>query len=271
LAVVALALYQPPRPAAGCTDIDVLDVGQGLAVVVTTLRHAVVFDTGPAYRSGSSAADATLLPFLGYRGIRRIDKLVVSHADLDHSGGVATIRENVDVLDVLAGESLPGLEPAARSCVAGDSWHYDGVQFDFLHPSTELRHQGNDASCVLMIKTGAHRVLLTGDIERPAEEELIRDGRIPTVDAVIVPHHGSRTSSSLPFVRALSPSLAIVSASYGNRWGFPKQDVVARWQSTGAQVLATSTSGAIGLRLCAAGGLVSVTRQRAMQRRIWHE
>ncbi|MDH3553845.1 MAG: DNA internalization-related competence protein ComEC/Rec2, partial [Gammaproteobacteria bacterium] len=271
LAVVALALYQPPRPAAGCADIDVLDIGQGLAVVVTTRRHAVVFDTGPAYRGGGSAAATSLLPFLGYRSINRIDKLVISHADLDHAGGVAAIRANVDVLDILTGEPLPGLESAARRCVAGDSWRYDGVQFDFVHPSTELKYQGNDASCILMISSGEHRLLLTGDIEGPVEEELLRNGSISKVDAVIVPHHGSRTSSSLPFVRALSPSLAIVSASYGNRWGFPKQDVVARWQAVGARVLATSTSGAIGMRLCAAGGLVSVTRQRATQRRIWHE
>ena len=271
VAVIALVLYQPPRPPPACADIDVLDVGQGLAIVATTRRHAVVFDTGPAYRGGSSAADTVLLPFLAHRGIDKIDKLVVSHADLDHAGGVTGITAGVDVLDVRVGEPLAGIESAARRCVAGDAWRYDGVEFYFVHPSTAWTHEGNDASCVLVIETGGHRLLLTGDIERPVEEELVRKARVSLVDAVIVPHHGSKTSSSLAFVRALSPSLAIVSASYGNRWGLPKADIVARWEAVGAELVNTSTSGAIGMRLCAKGGVVSLVKQRAMQRRIWHE
>ena len=269
--LLALLLYQPPRPPDACADIDVLDVGQGLAIVVRTRRHVVLFDTGPAFRGGSSAAQTVVLPFLASRGVGHIDKLVVSHADLDHSGGVADIDAAVDLADVRVGEFLGVTEPNSRACVAGDGWRYDGIAFEFIHPQSDSRHEGNDASCVLMIAAGAHRVLLTGDIERPVEDELVRNGLLPTVEAVVVPHHGSRTSSSLPFVRALSPSLAVVSASYGNRWGFPKADIVQRWQAAGAVVHVTATSGLVGMRLCEAGGVVSLTHHRALRRRIWHE
>ena len=271
VALVALLLYQPPRPRDSCADIDVLDVGQGLAIVVRTSRHVVIFDTGPVFRSGSSAAETVVLPFLASRGISRVDKLVVSHADLDHSGGVTAIKSAIDVADVRLGEALPGSEPTSRACVSGDGWHYDGIEFYFMHPPLASDYEGNDASCVLLIAAGIHRVLLTGDIERPVEEALVRDRILPTVDAVIVPHHGSRTSSSLPFVRALSPSIAIISASFGNRWGFPKKDIVERWQAAGGMVHVTATSGAVGMRLCDEGGLVSLTRHRALRRRIWHE
>jgi len=271
LGLIALLMYQPPRPPDSCADIDVLDVGQGLAIVVTTRRHVVLFDTGPAFRGGSSAADTVVLPFLASRGVEHIDKLVVSHADLDHSGGVADIDAAFDLADVRVGEALGVAEAVSRACVSGDGWRYDGIEFEFIHPQTDSRHDGNDASCVLMIAAGAHRVLLTGDIERPVEDELVRNGALAAVDALIVPHHGSRTSSSLPFVRALTPSLAIVSAGYGNRWGFPKNDVVERWQAAGATVHATATSGAVHMRLCEVGGVVSLTRHRALRRRIWHE
>lgn len=271
VAVVALVMYQPPRPPTSCADIDVLDVGQGLAVITTTRRHVVVFDTGPAFRSGGNAADSVVIPFLASRGIDRVDKLVVSHADLDHAGGAASIIANVEVVDTRVTEPTPGLESVEHRCIAGDGWRYDGVTFYFIHPAADLRHEGNNASCVLMIEIGAYRVLLSGDIERAVEVELVRDGAIPVVDVVVVPHHGSRTSSSLRFVRASQPSLAIVSASFGNRWGFPKQDVVRRWHAAGAQVLTTATSGAISMRLCKDGGVVSLTRQRAKRRRIWHE
>jgi competence protein ComEC len=172
---------------------------------------------------------------------------------------------------VRVGEALGVAEAVSRACVSGDGWRYDGIEFEFIHPQTDSRHDGNDASCVLMIAAGAHRVLLTGDIERPVEDELVRNGALAAVDALIVPHHGSRTSSSLPFVRALNPSLAIVPAGYGNRWGFPKKEIVERWQAAGATVHATSTSGAVHMRLCEVGGVVSLTRHRELRRRIWHE
>jgi competence protein ComEC len=269
--IAALVMHEPHGPQDGCVDIDVLDVGQGLAIVAATRRHTVVFDTGPAFRGGRTAADTVVIPFLKFRGIDRIDALIVSHADLDHAGGVGPITSTIEVARLLTGEPLSISEAGARKCVAGDGDRHDGIDFYFIHPGRGSAYAGNDASCVLIIQSGSRRVMLTGDIERRVEEELVSARAIPSVDAVVVPHHGSRTSSSAPFVNALRPSLAIVSAGHDNRWGFPKQDVVSRWQAVGAEVLSTSTSGAISLRLCRGSGIVSVRQQRQASRRIWHE
>jgi competence protein ComEC len=269
LGVLALMLYQPPRPGAGCALVDVLDVGQGLAIVVRTREYALLYDTGPAYRGGGSSAETVVLPYLTSLGLQRIDTLMISHSDLDHAGGVGVILSGVEVGTVLVGEQLPGT--SSRICHAGQQWRWNGVEFKIIHPTPESRHDGNDASCVLQIETGAHRLLVTGDIERRAEEELARRAGLSSVAAVIVPHHGSQTSSSAPFTLALRPTWAIVSAGYGNRWGFPKQQVVDRWQMAGATVLDTASSGAVTIHMCADSGIAPPVRHRLEHRRIWHE
>lgn len=271
IAAIALLLHVPTRLPSACANIDVLDVGQGLAIVVQTRRHTVVFDTGPAFRGGGNAARSVVLPFLTARGLNRVDKLVVSHADLDHAGGVETLLAAVNVLDMRVGEPLPGEHRFSDECVAGHSWRYDGIRFEFLHPRAGSVRVGNDSSCVLLVTAGRYRALLTGDIEQPVEDELVRSGTLQAVDVVVVPHHGSRTSSSVPFVYALRPTVAIVSAGFGNRWGFPKQEVVERWQAAGTEVFTTATAGAVGLRLCEEGGVTELSRQRVSQRRIWHD
>jgi competence protein ComEC len=270
LAAFAVILYEPPRPAAGCATVDVLDVGQGLAISVGTRSRTLLFDAGPAFRGGGDAAESVVLPFLTGRGVNRLDELVVSHADLDHAGGVTSLVRALPVATQRVGETLGGLTTAQR-CVAGESWRVDGIDFEFLYPGANSRLSGNDASCVLQVSTGSHRLLLTGDIERAAEMELLRTESLQKVDVVVVPHHGSRTSSSLPFVQALRPELAIISAGFGNRWGLPHAEVVERWRASGAEVLTTATAGAISLRLCEQGGIEALTGQRVRQRRIWHE
>jgi len=269
LGVLALMLYQPPRPAAGCAVVDVLDVGQGVAVVVRTREYVLLYDTGPAFRGGRSSAETVVLPYLAGLGLRRIDTLVVSHSDLDHAGGADVILSGMEVGAVLLGEYLPGMQ--SNLCSAGQQWRATGVDFRIIYPTLDLRHDGNDASCVLEIETGVHRLLVTGDIEKRAEEELTRGNALPSVAAVIVPHHGSQTSSSGPFTLSLSPTWAIVSAGYDNRWGFPKQQVVDRWQKVGATVLDTASAGAITIRMCAASGMEPPVRHRLEHRRIWHE
>jgi len=271
LAMTAAVFYKPGGPAQGCADIQVLDVGQGLSVVLETQHHVLLFDTGPSYRSGSSSADAVILPYLASRGIHRIDRLIVSHSDLDHAGGVQAIVAGMDVGQVIVGEPLAGLSRESRPCRAGDHWSYDGVGFRFLHPPAKPAYAGNDASCVLQIEVGAHRVLLTGDIERRVEAALVQALAIDSVDVVVVPHHGSATSSSTSFVQTLEPELAIVSAGYNNRWGLPKDAVVNRWQAVGAQVLETATSGAISIRLCADSNRMQLRQHRQERHRIWHE
>ncbi|MDH3451553.1 MAG: DNA internalization-related competence protein ComEC/Rec2 [Gammaproteobacteria bacterium] len=271
LALVALVLYSPRKPPPGCARIDVLDVGQGLAALVQTHRSVLLFDTGPAFQSGGSAAASIIVPLLASRGIERVDSLVVSHTDLDHAGGVAEIVRAVDVGEVISGETLMVSELAYRRCSGGSRWHRDGVEFRLLHPPPGSAYKGNDASCVLQVAAGQRRLLLTGDIERRVEEELVRSAALHTVDAVVVPHHGSGTSSGAPFVRALSPKVAIVPAGFGNRWGFPKPAVAERWRAVGADVLTTGTSGAVSVFMCAGADHVTVRKHRQEQRRIWHE
>lgn len=271
LAVVALLLQTPAPPDEGCVDAHVLDVGQGLAVVVQTGRRTLVFDTGVSFRGGGSVAEQVIVPFLQSRGIERIDWLVVSHADSDHSGGVRAIQEYADVGAILVGEPLRETDLASFECATGQYWEAEKVGFRVLHPAPGMRRDGNDSSCVLLVEVGRHGLLLTGDIEADAERDLVANNGLTVVDAVVVPHHGSLTSSSAPFVDAVSPIVAIVSAGYGNRWGFPKERVVERWQSVGAQVLDTATSGAVSLRLCSGGGLRALRTDRYERRRFWRD
>jgi len=270
IAMAAVLLYRPPAPPPGCLDYQVLDVGQGLAVVLRTGEHTVLFDTGPSFRSGSSTADIVVIPFLKSRGIGNLDTLIVSHADQDHAGGVRAIASQFEIGRTLVGETVSGLDLQQIPCSTASSWISDGVRFQFLHPLPGAAWEGNNASCVLEVAIGNHRILLTGDIEAPVEATLVENSLIGPVNTVIVPHHGSRTSSSPDFVTRLRPELAIVSAGFGNRWGFPKADVVRRWERGGARLLETGTSGAVGQRICIDSGVERLKRERWASRKYWH-
>ena len=271
VAALALLVYSPPRVHHCCVDTHVLDVGQGLATVIETENSTVLFDTGAAYPGGGSIAEQVIVPFLKSKKTRRIDRLIVSHADIDHSGGVAAIADYAGIGVLLSGEPLrwPGLR--FSRCRAGQSWQADGVRFRILHPDADTLVAGNASSCVMLVQTGNHRLLLTGDIEADAERRLVEQRDMLWADVVVVPHHGSQTSSSTAFVDAVAPELAIVSAGYRNRWGLPKPHIVRRWQAAGAELLNTATSGAVSLRLCAAGGIQKVRLDRKQRHRFWRE
>ena len=271
LGVVSLLLWRPEAPPEACVDIEVLDVGQGLSLVLRTRDKVLVYDTGAVWQGGGSAGERVLVPFLRHRGIRRVDRLIVSHSDLDHAGGVQALLQAMPVSDILAGEAMPWVETPARPCRADMAWSWNGVRFSILHPGTAASLRGNAASCVVLVEVGEYKALLSGDIESETEAQLVRRRVLVPVDFVTVPHHGSRTSSIAPFVRSLTPSLAVVSAGFSNRWGFPRPDVVARWRATGARVLNTATSGAIHVRMCAETGISVPQQWRKKIRRIWHE
>jgi competence protein ComEC len=271
LGVIALLLHKPAPPPHGCFDTDVLDVGQGLAVVVQSRSSTLVFDTGRSYRGGGSAAEQTLLPFMRYRGTRAIDRLVISHADDDHAGGVPALLRHLDVGRILAGEPIRGVDEAVFDCRAGQTWQVDGVEFSFVHPGAGKALSGNDGSCVLVVSAGIHHLVLTGDIETAAELEVLHRYPFEAASVVLIPHHGSLTSSSPPFVNRLHPIYAIASAANDNRWGFPKERVRRRWEGSGALVLDTASSGAISLRLCAAEGIVFLREERQRRRRFWQD
>jgi competence protein ComEC len=254
------------EPAAGDWNLHVLDVGQGLAAVVETRRHVLVFDTGPGWRGGGAAARVSLLPFLRARGVRRIDLLVVSHADLDHSGGTRTLVDALSIASMMAG---PGLDmPSADgACRRGDRWRWDDVEFEVMHPAPAASGSDNDRSCALRVAGAGSAALLLADPESAAETEL---QRLPVAaDVVLLPHHGSRTSSSAGLVAAVSPRIGIASAGFGNRWGMPAPEVVAHWRAAGTTVLTTADAGAVSIRFTARPQGFAVETERGRHRRWW--
>jgi len=270
LAIVAVILQRPATTPYGCLDYHVLDVGQGLATVLRAGNYTVLFDTGPSFRSGSSTAKLVIVPFLKSQGIERLDALIVSHADQDHAGGVQALAGHFAIGRTLVGEFVKGFALPQVQCNDATSWTVNGIRFRFLHPWGDAAWEGNNASCVVEIVTGEHKLLLTGDIESPVETALLANELLGHVNAVVVPHHGSRTSSSQAFVTALMPDLAIVSAGFGNRWGFPKEDVVKRWEGAGARVLNTGEHGAISQRICKGSGVEALRLERRDARKFWH-
>jgi competence protein ComEC len=239
----------PERPKAGEFWITLLDVGQGLACVVETQKHLLLYDTGPAFHSGYSAAESVIVPYLRARGHKRIDRLILSNADQDHAGGAAYLRKIMPMGDILSGEpdELEDVDP----CVAGMDWTWEGVRFQILHPFPDTHfQQPNDRSCVLQINAGEQKILLPGDIGSAVEKQLVQHYQTKLASQVVVaPHHGSNTSSSPEFVAALNPDWVLFSAGYKNRYDFPKQQVRQRWHTQGASTLNTAWSGAIQLRI----------------------
>jgi competence protein ComEC len=230
--------------AAGQFRVTVLDVGQGLAVLVQTARHTLLYDAGPAYRA-SDAGERVVVPVLQAFGVRRIDTLILSHADADHRGGAASVLERYPA-SVVRGAPPGPSGPPPSGCRAGLAWQWDGVYFEVLHPPPgRLPARDNAQSCVVRVSAGAARLLLTGDIEAAEEAVLAAARGFGPVDLMLAPHHGSRSSSTAPFVAATRPRFLVVSAGHRNRWGFPAGDVVARWRAAGACVLTTAEEGAI--------------------------
>ncbi len=270
VAALAVVLYRPPAPPQDCVDLHVLDVGQGLGLVLQTHRHVVVFDAGPSFRGGADTGRLVLVPFLRSKGVDSLDLVVVSHADQDHAGGIRSLLEEIDVKRLIAGEMLSDIDMPQSRCQSSRSWQWDGIDFTIIHPSDPGRWQGNNASCVLQVRIAAHTVILTGDIESPVETLLARSGALSPADIVLIPHHGSRTSSSDLFVSTIRPKVAIVSAGFGNRWGFPKEDIVKAWTNAGAEVLNTATLGAISYRVCQDDGLRRLGLHRRLAAKFWN-
>ena len=235
---MAVLLFLPRAgPAPGHVEVTVLDVGQGTAVLVGTARHTLVYDTGPAFLSGGDSGTSVVLPALRGRGLGFVDRLVLSHADLDHVGGATAVLRGARVGDVLAGEPVPGID--AQPCSVGLNWSWDGVDFAVISPWPGHGWSGNNASCVLLIETATTRVLLAGDIESAVERRLV----LPPVDVLLVPHHGSATSSTTDFVAATRPRYAVVGAGFENRFGHPNPTVLERYRDVGAHILSTAEAG----------------------------
>ncbi|MDZ7748603.1 MAG: MBL fold metallo-hydrolase [Halofilum sp. (in: g-proteobacteria)] len=257
----------PARPPAGAVWLDVLDVGQGLAAVVRTAEHTLVYDTGDRFSARFNAGSAVVVPFLRHAGTRALDALVVSHGDSDHAGGTAAVRRAFPPARLWAGEPR-ALGRDARLCRAGTAWRWDGVDFRFLHPDPDAGLLGNDASCVLRIDAPGGRILLPGDIERAGERRLLARGAALAADVVVAPHHGSATSSTPAFVARVAPRWVIYAVGHGNRWGFPDPAIMARWRPAG--FARTDCAGALHLRIEPGSGVRPPRPWREQRRRFWH-
>lgn len=256
-----LPLFAPHRslPPGGEVEITALDVGQGLAVLVQTSRHTLLYDTGPGV-GGDSLVASQLLPALHALGVRQLDHLVISHGDADHVAGYDRLRAELALGRVhsSAHAELPGAGP----CHAGEGFELDGVRFRWLHPGRALPYRRNESSCVLLIETNSARALLTGDITAAVEQRLLLTASEAfPLDWLLVPHHGSAGSSLPAFVAAARPRVAVVAAGADNRFGHPRPEVTARYAAVGAALQVTARHGAIRWR--SADGAISRWRETA--------
>jgi competence protein ComEC len=276
LALVPLLSWTPPRPAAGEFRAVVLDVGQGLAVHVQTAMHDLLYDTGPPYGAAADAGSRVLLPYLAASGVKALDLLLISHGDSDHVGGAVSLLAGMPVRGMLAGlpdaHALFAQGPArARRCAAGQAWQWDGVEFEILHPPADdaPSRKANDDSCVLRVSGAGGALLLAGDIEAGAEARLVaRAGGALASAVVVVPHHGSRTSSTPDFVAAVGAAHAIHAVGNLNPHRHPHPQAWARWSAAGAHNWRTDAQGAIHVEVAA--GRVGLASQRARAPRYWH-
>ncbi|MGH8369493.1 MAG: DNA internalization-related competence protein ComEC/Rec2, partial [Gammaproteobacteria bacterium] len=217
----------------GSFDLTLLDVGQGLSAVVRTAHHTLIYDTGPAFSSDSDTVKLVLLPWMQAEGVARPDLAVISHEDNDHAGGLPRLRSRFPGLPVLSGAEA--YFPDVWSCVKGQHWRWDGVRFEVLYPDPTAPSHGNDASCVLKITGAGGSALLVGDLMRDGERHLIESQASGLAAQVLVaPHHGSRSSSSPPFIAAVAPRLVLFPVGYRNHWHFPNVAVMARYRAAGA-------------------------------------
>jgi competence protein ComEC len=283
LALIPLFVVRPPPPSPGTFELTVLDVGQGLAVVVRTHSHALLYDTGPRYTDAADAGSRIVAPFLRASGVGRLGGMVVTHQDSDHSGGALSILQTVPV-DWLS-SSLPEdnaiLAQRARDggisgrCVAEQRWEWDGVRFTMLQPALALydapRVKPNDLSCVVRIDSVHGSALLTGDLEARGELELVRrNADALKADVLLVPHHGSLTSSTPAFIAAVAPSVAVYTPGYRNRFGHPRPAVIARYDAAGIRSFRTDFDGALTFTFSADTPRVP-RAEREHDRRYWRD
>lgn len=277
-----LLLNAPDAPQRGFR-VTAFDVGQGNALLVETANHRLLYDTGPAYTPDSDGGSRVILPYLRYRGISRLDAMLVSHSDIDHAGGALSVLEQIDIGWV--GSSLEPeheiINQAGRHsrCLAGQNWTWDGVRFEMLHPTPSIYdiagQKPNGRSCTLKVSAGGVSMLLAGDIEAPQESLLLSDTPQRLSSTVLLaPHHGSGTSSTPDFLDAVAPRIAVFQVGYRNRYRHPKAEVEQRYVARGIRRLRSDRDGAVVLEFAAGEGggvpgVVGIETHRQKQKRYW--
>ena len=270
--LLPVILWQAPRPADGQFEMIAADVGQGNAVVIRTAKRTLVYDGGPRYSADSDAGHRVLVPLLR-RTNESVDTVMLSHRDSDHSGGIKSVLSMHPTANFISSiESAHELQEfrSVQRCVAGQTWQWDGVDFSVLHPSAsdyESQQKSNAMSCVLRISTPRASVLLAGDIELLQEARLVADQKTLKSTLLLVPHHGSKTSSSAAFLDAVQPQFAVVQAGYRNRFGHPATPVIERYNERNIKVINTAHCGAM---LWSSSLPKEARCQREIAKRYWH-
>lgn len=276
--LLPMFLIQPAAPAPGTLRLTIFDVGQGLAVAAQTHNHALLYDAGPIFNSEANSGNRILVPALKGMGIAQLDRLILTHNDSDHTGGALSVMQAIPIQQLFS--SLPDDSPIllqtkqAQHCSDGQSWDWDGVHFEFLHPSldsyTEDNIRNNDRGCVLRISIGKNSILLTADIEKNSERRLLEQypDRLATT-MLVVPHHGSKTSSIAAFVAAVHPRYAVFTNGYRNQFGHPKPEVVERYRAIGSELLRSDEDGAIQVEMDESG--LQLERYRKTHARYWQQ
>ena len=256
----------PPAPAPGEIWFTLLDVGQGLAAVVRTHNHTLVYDTGPSFSRRFDTGRAVVVPYLRETGVHRPDILLISHGDNDHIGGARSLIQDLPPAGILS--SVPARLPGAQPCVAPHNWEWDGVRFSLIHP-VETGRAHNNSSCVLHVSSAHGSLLLSGDIERGAEAELIeRLGDGLRARVLVAPHHGSKTSSTADFLQLVRPEIALFPVGYRNRYRHPHPEVLARYRQVAQHLLTSASQGAISVRFTREG--MTLSSYRDQHRRYWY-
>jgi competence protein ComEC len=278
--VLPVLSWQTLRPALGAFELVAADMGQGHAVLVRTSTHSLLYDTGPRYSAETDAGQRVLVPLLRAWG-ERLDLVVISHQDSDHSGGapaVMAMQPQADVLTSVAVDQPLQQWGAMRRCERGQMWTWDGVRFEVLHPHAtdyERKLKPNALSCVLRItaqpldeaSTTQASALLAGDIEASQEQNLLQSGQALQADWLLVPHHGSATSSTAHFLEAVHPHIAVVQAGYRNHFGHPRPEVMERYDALGVLVVQTPRCGASTWR----SDMPNLVQcERNQRQRYWH-
>ncbi len=253
----------------GEVALTVLDSGQGLAIVIRTANHVLVYDVGAKYSDSFDVGSAVVVPFLRSQGVSHIDWMIISHKDNDHRGGFESVAKSLSIGYLLSGSPASLRKFPAHACYQGQYWVADGIRFTILHPEFKGNEKGNNRSCVLHVQSTYGDILLTGDIHRDAEQGLYTRN-IVQADILLVPHHGSKTSSSWAFLRKVKPKLAIVSAGFQSRFNHPAKLIRKRYTALNIPLLNTAQSGAIEVILDGRGRSYRVKKYRVDHRRYWH-
>jgi competence protein ComEC len=265
--LLAMFYWPVPRPAKGDLWVTVLDVGQGLAVLLQTHTKSLLYDVGPDYSANFNTADAVVIPAIAAFGIDRLDTLVLSHGDRDHAGAASALIAQLPPAQLFLGEAIDTLALRGKNCHESVGWSWDGVHFEFISASRP-GSSGNNASCVMRVDSGAASILLTGDIEADVERRLLKSqfGKL-RANVLVVPHHGSKTSSTQGFIAAVSPSDVVISAGRHNSYGHPASSVLRRYQQQGSRCWHTGLHGTVQYRFI--GGELRDIRYARAWRYYW--